>query len=82
MFILNSNLTYFRQNQVKAFDKFNEYRIEPSEIDIKKCIKYITQAWNNITNKTIENCWVKADILPKDNHENEDKTGNYILLEL
>jgi len=62
--------------------KFNEYRIEPSEIDIKKYIKYIAQAWYNVTNKTIENCWVKADILLKDNHENEDDTGNDILLEL
>jgi hypothetical protein len=25
---------------------------------------------------------VKADILPKDNHKNEDETGNDILLEL
>jgi hypothetical protein len=57
----------FLRNKIKAFDKYNEYGIEPVEIDIKKCIKYVAHAWNNITQSTIENCWLKADILPKDN---------------
>ena len=36
---------------------------------ILKCIKYAARAWNNVTNTTIENCWVKADILPNYNDE-------------
>jgi len=56
------------RNRVKAFDKYNEYGIEPAEINIKKCIKYIAYAWDTVTQSTIENCWLKADILP----ENED----------
>ena len=56
------------RNRVKAFDKYNEYGIEPAEINIKKCIKYIAYAWDTVTQSTIENCWLKADILPK----NED----------
>jgi len=60
----------YLQNRVKAFDNFNEYGIEPVEIDIKKCIKYVSRAWDNVTNTTIENCWTKADILP--NYDDED----------
>ncbi|UZO26356.1 uncharacterized protein OCT59_018591 [Rhizophagus irregularis] len=39
---------------------------EPVEINIKKCIKYVARAWDSVTKTTIENCWLKADILPKD----------------
>ena len=49
------------KNQVKAFDNYNEYGTEPVEINIKKYIKYIAYAWNNITQNTIKNCWLKED---------------------
>lgn len=63
----------FLKNQVKAFDNYNEYGIEPTEINIKKCIKYIAYAWNNVTQNTIKNCWLKVDILPKNkNNETTD----------
>ena len=52
-------------NRVKALDKYNEYGIEPVEINIKKCIKYVACAWNNVTESTIKNCWQKTGILPK-----------------
>src|SRR5581483_5531646 len=73
-----NNFIYFRHNyrklflhnQVKAYDNYNEYGVEPIEIDIKKCIKYVAHAWDNVTQETIENCWSKADILPKTD-ENE-----------
>lgn len=58
------------KNQVKAFDNYNEYGIEPVEINIKKCIKYIAHAWDNVTQSMINNCWLKADILPN-NEDNE-----------
>ncbi|CAB4417001.1 unnamed protein product [Rhizophagus irregularis] len=61
--------------KVKAFDNYNEYSIEPTEINIKKCIKYTVYAWNNITQNTIKNCWLKADILPK-NEDNETDMDN------
>ena len=60
------------QNQVKAFDNYNEFGINPVEINIKKCIKYVARAWDNVTQSTIENCWLKADILPKDNESEID----------
>ncbi|CAG8552592.1 4843_t:CDS:2, partial [Diversispora eburnea] len=50
-------------NRVKALDKFNEYSIEPVEINIKKYIKYVTYVWNNVTEFTIKNCWQKTGIL-------------------
>src|SRR6266540_6309847 len=63
----------YLRNRVKAFDKFREFGIEPVEININKCIKYIAYAWNNVTRITIEHCWTKADILP--NNDDEDYTN-------
>ena len=60
-------------NRVKAFDNYNEFGTEPVEINIKKCIKYVARAWDNVTQSTIKNCWLKADILPKDN-ESDNKS--------
>ena len=54
----------YLHNRVKAFDNFNEYGTETDEIDVKKCIKYVAHAWDNVTNVTIKNCWIKADIMP------------------
>ena len=55
----------YLHNRVKAFDNFNEYGTEPDEIDVKKCIKYVAHAWDNITNIIIKNCWLKAGIMPE-----------------
>ncbi|CAB5208536.1 unnamed protein product [Rhizophagus irregularis] len=51
--------------KASTFGNFNEYGTELGEIDIKKCIKYIAHAWDNITNDTIKNCWIKAGIIPE-----------------
>src|SRR5271154_2416205 len=74
--IINSFKAQYRKlylnNRVKTFDKFNEYGIEPVELNIKKCIKYVAGAWDKVTNTTIKNCWTKADILPEyDNNEDD-----------
>ena len=44
----------------------------------------MSRAWNNVTSTTIENCWIKADILPKyeDEIDMEDCENRDILLEL
>jgi len=44
----------------------------------------VSRAWNNVTSTTIENCWKKADILPKyeDEIDMEDCENRDILLEL
>ena len=55
----------YLHNRVKAFDNFNEFGIESNEINVKKCIKYVARAWDNVTNTTIKNCWLKADIMPE-----------------
>lgn len=81
----------YLRNRVKAFDNFNEYGTEPDEIDIKKCIKYVSRAWDYVTNTTIKNCWLKANIMPEygepsdddESVEREDRENNAdILLEL
>lgn len=69
----------YLQNRVKAFDNFNDYGIEPIEIDIKKCIKYVSRAWDSVTSTTIINCWKKADILPEEEENND--TDIYLELE-
>ncbi len=46
--IINNFKSQYRKlylrNRVKAFDKFREFGIEPVEIDINKCIKYVAYA--------------------------------------
>src|SRR5215204_438500 len=79
--IINSFKSQYRKlylrNRVKAFEKFREFGIEPVEIDINKCIKYVARAWDNVTSTTIEHCWTKADILPNNNDEDyEDHDAN------
>ncbi|GBC18382.2 tigger transposable element-derived protein 4-like [Rhizophagus irregularis DAOM 181602=DAOM 197198] len=54
--IINSFKKLLLRNRVKAFDNYNEYGIKP----------------NNVTQSTIENCWLKADILPKDDEIDSD----------
>lgn len=58
--------------KIKAFDKYNEYGIEPAEINIKQCIKYVARAWDNATWDTIKNCWLKVDTLPKNDEYEAD----------
>jgi hypothetical protein len=60
------------RNRVKTYDNYNEYGIEPTEINVKKCIKYVARAWDTVTQTTIKNCWLKADILPKNNDDEID----------
>ncbi|CAB5199979.1 unnamed protein product [Rhizophagus irregularis] len=66
----------YLRNWVKAFDNFNEHGTELDEIDIKKCIKYIARAWNNVTNDTIKNCWLKAGIIPEYGEPSDDESVN------
>lgn len=62
---------------VKSFDNFNDYGIEPEEINIKKCIKYVSKAWNNVTSTTIFNCWKKANILPEYGDDDETDIDDF-----
>src|SRR5436190_16697959 len=78
LIILGAVSKIILNNRVKALDKYNEYGIEPVEIDIKKCIKYVACAWNNVIESTIKNCWQKTGILPKidDNMADEINLDN------
>jgi hypothetical protein len=57
-------------NRIKSFDNRNEFGIEPTKFNIKKCIKYIAHAWDGVTPVTIQNCWLKTGILPKNDEDN------------
>ncbi|CAB5293589.1 unnamed protein product [Rhizophagus irregularis] len=37
---------------------------ETNKLNIKEAIDYIAEAWENVTQTTIQNCWVKTGILP------------------
>ncbi|GET04471.1 jerky protein-like isoform X1 [Rhizophagus clarus] len=41
-----------------------EKNINKEKVNIKEAIDYLTDAWENVTDKTIFNCWVKTRILP------------------
>ena len=64
----------YLRNRVKAFDNFNEYGTETNEIDVKKCIKYVARTWDNVTNVTIKNCWLKAGIMPEYGEPSDDES--------
>jgi len=38
--------------------------INKEKVNIKKAIDYLADAWDNVTDETIFNCWVKTGILP------------------
>ncbi|CAB4475246.1 unnamed protein product [Rhizophagus irregularis] len=43
-----------------------------NKLNLKEAIDYIAEGWNNITQKTIQNCWIKTGILPTYNDDNDD----------
>ena len=42
------------------------------DFTILDSIKYCSTAWNNVTSKTIANCWIKTGILPRNNVKNAE----------
>lgn len=40
------------------------YSLFRNKLNLKEAIKYIADGWNNVTQKTIRNCWIKTGILP------------------
>lgn len=39
---------------------------------MKEAIDYIAEAWNSVTQQTIQNCWIKTGILPLYDNEIDD----------
>lgn len=40
------------------------YSLFRNKLNLKEAIEYIADGWNNVTQKTIWNCWIKTSILP------------------
>jgi hypothetical protein len=55
----------FIARKIKIFDK-KQNGLDPKEIDIGKAIKFVSEAWKNVTSITISNCWMKTGIIPLD----------------
>ena len=45
-----------------------------NKLNIKEAIDYIAEEWNNVTQKTIWNCWIKTGILPLYDDEDVDES--------
>ncbi|GES96197.1 tigger transposable element-derived protein 6-like [Rhizophagus clarus] len=65
----------------KRFEKNND-KISNDEVsdenklNIKEAINYIADAWSNVTQTTIQNCWIKTGILPSGNIKDIDINNN------
>ncbi len=46
--------------------------INKEKIDIKEAIEYLANAWHDVTEETIRNCWNKIRILPSSANEDID----------
>ncbi len=45
-----------------------------NKLNVKEAIDYIAEGWNNVTQKTIWNCWIKTGILPLYDDEDVDES--------
>src|SRR3954453_11095075 len=43
-----------------------------NKLNVKEAIDYISEAWENVTQTTIRNCWVKTGILPSSDYLVDD----------
>jgi len=49
-----------------------------NKLNIKEAIDYIAEAWDNVSQKTIQNCWKKTGILPSyDDDDNIDNNNEW-----
>jgi len=51
-------------------------------MDVLQAIQYIIQGWNEVTTKTIQNCWYHTEILFNSDIELDDENDDLILKEL
>lgn len=73
--IINSFKSHYRKLFVRHKLQLLEERLEPSSSDcnfedynIKHAIYNVYDAWNNVNENTIKNCWRKTGILPVSYH--------------
>ena len=50
--------------KVCNYNKSYFYDFYLDKLNIKEAIDFIADAWNNVTQTTIRNCWMKTGILP------------------
>ena len=46
-----------------------------NKLNVKEAINYIAEAWDNVTQETIQNCWKKTGILPSYDDDDIDETN-------
>ncbi|CAB4400822.1 unnamed protein product [Rhizophagus irregularis] len=69
--IIASFKNHYKQNYCRhMLELFEEGKdINKEKINIKESIDYLTDAWENVTEETIHNCWIKTGILPSSTNE-------------
>ena len=50
-------------------------------MDVLQAIQYIIQGWDEVTTKTIKNCWHHTEILSSNNVELDDEINDDLILE-
>ncbi|CAB5298350.1 unnamed protein product [Rhizophagus irregularis] len=61
----------FCKHLIRQFDSGVDH--VKNKLNIKEAIDYIAESWNNVTQTTIRNCWIKTGILPSCDDDNVDE---------
>ncbi|CAB4393707.1 unnamed protein product [Rhizophagus irregularis] len=69
----------FCKHLIHQFDSGIDY--VKNKLNIKEAIDYIAEGWNNVTQKTIRNCWIKTGILSTYNDDDVDKKDSELNLD-
>ncbi|GBC19075.2 tigger transposable element-derived protein 6-like [Rhizophagus irregularis DAOM 181602=DAOM 197198] len=67
--IIASFKNHYKRNYCRHMLELFEKDINKEKINIKESIDYLTDAWENVTEETIHNCWIKTGILPSSTNE-------------
>ena len=72
--IIKSFKAHYKRNYCRHILKlFEEGKdINKEKVNIKNAIDYLADAWENVTDETIFNCWVKTGILPSNENDMDD----------
>ncbi|GET62198.1 tigger transposable element-derived protein 6-like [Rhizophagus irregularis DAOM 181602=DAOM 197198] len=66
-------------NNFKVSNKFECYFLK---LNLLEAINYLSDAWLDVSQNTISNCWAKAGILPSVNHVQREVASDQIDMEL
>ncbi|CAB5392180.1 unnamed protein product [Rhizophagus irregularis] len=78
--LTNIKLVYLSPNTTAHLQLMDADYVK-NKLNIKEAIDYIAEGWNNVTQKTIRNCWIKTGILSTYNDDDVDKKDSELNLD-